>query len=408
MTDLTKLSDAELLAMLPKQAPEPAPQPSRYSPQNIAGAAIEPNLSMLSGMIATPLSGLMGLAGTALPGEHGQGARMARQVSEGLTYQPRTQGGKDAQEVIGAPFRKIEEGADWAGEKAAELSGSPAVGAGSKAAISGAQAALFAALLKGTPPAETLQGKAGIGLMQSAVKPILPDLKSGDAKRALITMLDEGVNATMGGMEKASRTTRTLDDQVKDAVANSTATANVPTVGSSLRSNWNNAINQVNPEADMAAVRGAWDEFKNSPQVRGKVDIPVQLAQALKQGTYRALGNKSYGELGTASTEAQKALASGLRQQVAAKVPEVVAPLKREAALMNVKDVAERRALQEANKNPQGLAALRVDNPMAWMGFMADKSALIKSMLARSLYSSADPRMTRLLAGSSAVSEGNQ
>ncbi len=407
MTDLTKLSDAELLAMLPA-TPQPAPQPGRNSLQNIAGGAIEPNLSMLSGMIATPLSGLMGLAGTALPGPPGQGARMARQVSEGLTYQPRTQGGKDAQEVIGYPFRKIEEGADWAGEKAAELSGSPAVGAGSKAAITGAQAALFAALMKGTPPAETMQGKAGIGLMQSVVKPILPDLKSGDAKRALITMLDEGVNGTMGGMDKTNQLARSLDDKVKEAVANSTATVNVPTVGGSLRRNWDNAVNQVNPEADMAAVRGSWDEFRNSPQVRGKVDIPVQLAQALKQGTYRALGNKSYGEIGSASTEAQKALASGLRKGVINAVPEVAAPLSREADLMNVLSVAERRALQEANKNPQGLAALRVDNPMAWMGFMADKSALIKSMLARALYSSADPRMTKLLAGSSAVSEGNQ
>lgn len=387
---------------------EPAPQPSPYSPQNLAGAAIEPNLSMLSGMIATPLSGLAGMAGAALPGPPGQSADWTRQVSEGLTYQPRTQGGKDAQEVISYPFRKIAEGADVLSEKAADITGSPAAGAIAKTAITGAQAALLGGALKGTPPAATMQGAGGIRLMQSAVKPILEDLKSGDARRALVTMLDEGINGTMGGMGKARQLARSLDDQVKDAISGSTGTVNIPTTGASLRRNWDQAANQVNPEADMAAVRGAWDEFRNSPQVRGKIDIPVQLAHALKQGTYRALGDKSYGEIGTASTEAQKSLASGLRQGVANAVPEAVAPLKREASLMNVLSVAERRALQEANKNPQGLAALRVDNPMAWMGFMADKSAFIKSILARALYSSADPRAVRTSVSSGAISEGNQ
>ena len=40
-------------------------------------------------------------------------------------------------------------------------------------------------------------------------------------------------------------------------------------------------------------------------------------AQAMKQGTYRALGDKAYGELKGASIEAQKAQARGLKEELA-------------------------------------------------------------------------------------------
>jgi hypothetical protein len=124
----------------------------------------------------------------------------------------------------------------------------------------------------------------------------------------------------------------------------------------------------------------------------------------LKRGTYRALGEKTYGEMGSAATEAQKALARGLREEVAAKVPETVAPLAREADLMNVMGVAERRALMEANKNPMGLALL-AKNPYAWAGFMADKSALFKSTVARLLNTLGTPEGARGAMTSSSVGQ---
>jgi hypothetical protein len=153
-------------------------------------------------------------------------------------------------------------------------------------------------------------------------------------------------------------------------------------------------MTQVNPQADMSAVKGVWDSFRTSPLVGGKTDIPVQLAQQLKTGTYRALGGKSYGEIGTASTEGQKALARGLREEVAGKVPEVVAPLAREAALMNVLSVAEKRVLTAMNNNPGGLAYL-ASNPTAAAVFLADRSAPFKSIMARMIYQVSDPNIAR-------------
>ena len=241
---------------------------------------------------------------------------------------------------------------------------------------------------------------AGQRLMKSAVKPLAADVESGAAPRAITTMLDEGINATQGGMDKLHGITRALDKEVQGAIAASPERVGVAEVGQYLRKPYEAARSQVNPSADMDAVRGVWDQFRTHPDLAGKTDMPVQLAQALKRGTYRALGEKSYGELATSKTEAQKALARGLREKVAEKVPEVVAPLKREASLMNVLSVAERKALMEANKNPMGLALL-AKNPYAMAGFMADKSALFKSLLARMLYSGSEviPQTAGAVAG---------
>jgi hypothetical protein len=119
--------------------------------------------------------------------------------------------------------------------------------------------------------------------------------------------------------------------------------------------------------------------------------MPVQLAQALKQGTYKQLAKK-YGQLGSADVEAQKAIARGLKEQVAEKVPAVASLNAEESKMLNVLSVAERRIVMEANKNPMGLALLAKD-PRAWATFLADRSASAKSLLAR-IMNRASKKMT--------------
>lgn len=230
-------------------------------------------------------------------------------------------------------------------------------------------------------------------LMQSAVKPSIADLKSGDAGRAMTTMLDEGIYPTRSGMEKASNLAGKLEKQVEQAIAQSPARVSVAAAASKLRDPYNKALKQVNPQEDLNAIRGVWDKFRTSPLVAGKTDIPVQLAQELKQGTYRSIGGKAYGEIGSASVEAQKALARGLREEVAKAVPSITTPLAREASLMNVMDVAGNRALMEANKNPLGLAALRMDNPASAATFLADRWAALKAFLAMQAYGAGKPQV---------------
>jgi len=277
----------------------------------------------------------------------------------------------------------MDRGAYNAGGAVTDMTGSPAAGFATNVGVQAIPTVLGAALGKsaGQQPTKALAER----LMQSAVKPQVGDIESGAAKRAITTMLDEGVNATSGGMEKLHKNITGLDQQVKQLIAASPERVGVAEVGQALRRPMDAARTQVNPQKDMAAVRAAWDEFRKHPDLVGKTDMPVQLAQELKRGTYAALGKKSYGEVGSAATESQKALAHGLLEGVSKRVPETVPLLKRESDLMNVLSVAERRALMEANKNPAGLALLTHD-PYAFAGFMADKSAAFKSILARMLY----------------------
>jgi hypothetical protein len=279
---------------------------------------------------------------------------------------------------------------------ATNVGATPQVAAGMGVTANFLTQAIPAFLLSGRfmdAPAQSLLRKPAEKLMQSAVKPSISDLKSGDAGKAISTMLDEGIYPTQGGMAKASTLADDLEKQVQSAIAQSNARVGVAAAGSRLRDPYNRALNQVNPQGDLAAIRSVWDEFRTSPQIAGKTDIPVQLAQELKKGTYRALGNKAYGEVGAASVEAQKALARGLREEISKAVPQIADPLKREAALMNVKDVAGNRALMEANKNPLGLAALRMDNPLSAATFMADRWAALKAFLALQANSLGKPQV---------------
>jgi Fe-S cluster assembly scaffold protein SufB len=109
----------------------------------------------------------------------------------------------------------------------------------------------------------------------------------------------------------------------------------------------------------------------------------VQLAQEMKQGTYKRLREK-YGELGSADTEAQKALARGLKEEIAATVPEVGPMNARESSLLNAKEILDKRVLTAGNKNPLGIGGLspRLGNLAA---MMTDRSELVKSLIARGL-----------------------
>ena len=394
------------------------------------------------------------------------------------------------------------------------------------------QAGMGAAIGAGAPMAIKAAGAAGskIGgwsdamarrLMQSAMKPTLQQMKTGQADRAITTMLNEGVNATKSGVEKMYDRVDDLSRQVAEQIKNSGATVSRDKVLSVLGGTKDDFLNQVNPAGDLAAIDDVAGQFSAHPyfksieakgpalretlataekgkgqalQAAGKLktfaaqqnnlaegaalplmksqpenqfyfntggksgqaispsaypvqgmprvpprytrnidrisegeqgyndamaaylarradedvarqalsgweatrgQLPVQQAQALKQGTYQVL-RKKYGEAGSAATEAQKALARGLKEQVAEAVP-AVAPLNaRESALIEALDIAERRAMMDANKNPAGLGLI-APNAAAMAAFLADRSAGLKSLAARGLHGAANPPIPQAL-----------
>lgn len=91
--------------------------------------------SLMSGMVAAPVSGMAGLAASVLPGQPGAGAEMVRKVGNAMTYQPRSQEGQKLAGLVAAPFEWLAGKADQAGGAVAEATGSPLQGAAVNTAI---------------------------------------------------------------------------------------------------------------------------------------------------------------------------------------------------------------------------------------------------------------------------------
>lgn len=259
-----------------------------------------------------------------------------------------------------------------------DKTGSPAAGAAANVAVQAVPMVLGGETAKLASP--VVQNTAR-DLMQSALKPTYGMLKSGDAARAITTMLENGFNVSKGGVANMRSKIAALNDEIATAIENSTATVDKAKVASTLQDTLKKFEQQVNPSSDVKAIEAAWNEFMAHPLLAGSSQIPVQLAQKLKQGTYRILGGK-YGEAGSAATEAQKGLARGLKEGVAEAVPGVSVANKAEGELINASDIAERRVLMDSNKNPLGLGILHPETLAIWL---ADRSPLAKSLLARLL-----------------------
>lgn len=252
----------------------------------------------------------------------------------------------------------------------------------------GTGAVLGAALPVGLRAADMVGEKAlkplARSLMQSAIKPTIKQLRTGDAKVAVDTLLKYGINPTEKGVGQLRGHVDDLNQLIADKLKGSTATVNRGDVLNYLDDVRTKFGTQVNPLDDLNAIQRASDEFRTQfPSA-----LHVETAQKLKQGTYKTLAGK-YGEVGSASTEAQKALARGLKDNIADVVPGIGELNAEEARLLKTLGVTERRALMELNKNPVGLSAL-ASNPVGFAAFMADRSAAFKALAARAANRSAD------------------
>ena len=385
------------------EAPE-APKPNLMSilgkipGMGIVTGPVEAGAQMLSGAVAKPVSDIAGMAAMAKDAitgadESSDAGGFKSQVQRDLTYEPRTDAGRATAKYN--PLALIGQATDWLGRMAKERIAPPGastekqmVGEGVHEAIN--QAPQFLAPLTGRAVASASPAMKGAAhdLMQSALKPTVQSLRTGKAGKAADTMLEQGINVSPGGVQKMQGRIADLNSQIAGRIASSPAIVDKGAVAARIQPLIDKFTKQVNATDDLAAIQKAHDDFINHPLLSGS-DIPVKLAQEMKQGTYRALGDKSYGELKSASIESQKALARGLKEEIAKAVPEVHVLNAEESALLNALSVSERRVMLEANKNPAGFGILTT-NPLKFAGFMADRSGLFKSLVARMLNKGGD------------------
>jgi hypothetical protein len=269
------------------------------------------------------------------------------------------------------------------GGKVTDLTGSPAAGAATNFVANAIPAALTSGRVEGgainSLVDNPVTGWIPRKLMQAATKPSTTKYSPAEIKQGMNTMLREQIVPTPGGVDRGGALVNELHQGVEKSIGASNANVGVSAVTSRLDEPMKKFGMQVNPQADLAAVEDVWTKFLTNQHIQGKTEIPVQLAHQMKKGTYQALGGKSYGEVGSAATEAQKALARGLREEVGAAVPSVLEPLKREASILNALEMASARASQQGNLNPFGLGALRLDHLPSAALTMADRIAAIKA-----------------------------
>lgn len=282
----------------------------------------------------------------------------------------------------------VQKGAYEAGGAVTDLTGSPEAGIAANVGIQAVPAFLSGKLLGAT--AKPIVEGASKRLMQSAIKPSAADLLSGDADRAISTMLKEGINVTPGGMAEIRKRVSTLADEVSNIIKNSDKSVNTKNVADTVTRSFNKfRYALVKRDANLASIQEAKQQFYKAiddlDPVGGEYgNIPVQLAQKVKQATQRLLADE-FGGLSRAELEAGKDLAFGLRKGIEGAHPEVGGLNAKMEELLNALSVTEKHALMALNKNQAGLAML-AENKGAAAAFMADRSAAFKSILARMLY----------------------
>lgn len=272
-------------------------------------------------------------------------------------------------------------------------SGAGALAGGAQVGLADPEHAGTGALLGGFAPVAAqglgnLASNAGEALRSGAENVMARALKAspkakrtGEETTAIRTLLDNGLNVSKGGVEKLRGMIDDLNTQISDKIGASSAQIDPQRVVNALSGTEQRFANQVAPTADLNTIAGVKQDFLNNA---GAGPIPVQLAQKVKQGTYGVLRDK-YGQLGTADTEAQKGLARGLKDEIAGAVPDVGALNAKESELLATLGVTERAAGRSANKNLLGLAALAVTHPVEFAAFMADRSPVGQSLIARAL-----------------------
>ena len=237
--------------------------------------------------------------------------------------------------------------------------------------------------------------------MQSALKPDKAARDSGRAATAVQTLLDEGINVTKGGAD-------ILRNKVDDLVAEAeTIIAKYPNarvdkqrVYDALADTVAKTMKQGTPQDQVATVNKAIMDFAQHPLLQGSPDIPIKLAQELKQGVWRRLKDSNFGTnvMPQAEKDAQKAIGRGLREGIEDVAPSIGPVNAQTKQFLDTLKLVEARAGSEGNKNIIGLGALSpsMHNFLAWM---LDRYPAGKSMLARYFYTHSYPEMAGRAAG---------
>lgn len=278
---------------------------------------------------------------------------------------------------------------------------------GAAATLAGTVAAPLAAR-EVAPAVGSLKQMLGPGtvpenLYQSALKPPPGSYSTSDVQGMVKTGLENKITVSSAGIDRLNGLVKDLNQKVQAQIDAGQGTVNKYAVTSRLGKTAKQFGTQVNPEADLNAVGESGNEFlRNQP-----TEIPVSEAQRLKRGTYQQLGNKAYGELSSATIEAQKALARGIKEELEVQFPEIKGLNAKESQLYDLQPALERAVRRINNhdiislgsKVASGAGAVVGGAPGAVAGGIMEKvlgAPAFKSWLAIRLHRAGIPMPTAL------------
>lgn len=189
------------------------------------------------------------------------------------------------------------------------------------------------------------------GMYESALKPSTT-LDAAQRARVVQTGLQNEIPVSKGGVDRLYDLMDDVNSKIAQTVASDpTKTVNKFDVARRLKGTADQFRNQVNPESDVQAVMDSGNEFvRNQP-----TNIPAVKAQALKQGTYQQLKSKAYGEMQTASVEAQKSLARGLKEELAKQFPELNQLNAMDSKLLDLEPILQKAVARNGNHQMIGI-----------------------------------------------------
>lgn len=243
-------------------------------------------------------------------------------------------------------------------------------------------------------------------LYQSALKP-RTTLGAGRAGKAVSAGLENAVPVSPAGVDRLAGVIDDLNSKVGDQIQQAgpsrqispaKALANVD----ELKGRFSE---QVNPTSDMNAIDASKQDFIDTLG-GGPRDLSASEAQAMKTGTYRQLKGRAYGELKSASIEAQKALARGLKDAIAEAFPEIADANGKLSGALELEPLLDKAVTRISNHNVMGIGApLAASAAKAATGSSAIAAATglikhivglpaIKSRLAIALYKGSKGQIT--------------
>ena len=237
--------------------------------------------------------------------------------------------------------------------------------------------------------------KAGKWFMTSAVKPGTTMRRSGEGAKAIETMLKKGISPTSSGLEAAKGAVDDLEVAIQTTLENSPATVNKLGVAkSSLKSAFDDVKHNLDRVQNEKDIKDAIDKFLDHPEVKKYAnDLPVAVANRLKQSFYKELGQRPYvpGAQPTAFDKGEKNLAATLRQETLKAEPSARANLEEQAKMMQVVTLLKERVGASQSQNIYGLGGAMSPSITRLLIFWADRYPWFKGWMARALYSGASP-----------------